>query len=494
MPKQIRCAAALICALAASSAHAQAAASRYKFERGFPAAGTAEKAYDAADLRRAIEAYKFFYRTVATEAVMQQMLAAGAKVNEVGIVMATGPRQQFGGANADTPYAITTVDLKAAGPMVVELPPGPFIGFVDDHNMRWVQDMGTIGPEKGQGGKHLILPPDYTGAVPEGYYAGRSKTWKVVVFVRIMPVGGDVAKALQAVNGIKVYPLAKAGQPVTHRFIDVSAKTMPLPILTWEDNAGLLAATARRDPDRDGPGGIPPHARHVGLAGDRAGQALQPRRPDAAHSRGSGPHRGGGDEGCPLRQPQSRAHRLEGSHVGVVPAAAHQRADGGLRCSGLPRPRVQRRVFLARLRRFGGDRQAGGRRGLGLLDGLPRRNGRIPRRRQDLQADRPRPGAGEAVLVNDRLRRGHALPDRHRPGPGRDTLAPGQAAGQRGRLLRPLLRPEGSGGQGRHVGQDHPGQRVVVRLPHLRPASAGFRRHVEAQRHQEVREAKERHH
>jgi hypothetical protein len=50
-----------------------------------------------------------------------------------------------------------------------------------------------------------------------------------------MPIGGDVAKALQAVNGIKVYPLAKAGEPVAHRFIDVSAKTMPLPILTWED-------------------------------------------------------------------------------------------------------------------------------------------------------------------------------------------------------------------------------------------------------------------
>ena len=159
-------AATLVGALSVTTAGAQAADSRYKFERGFPAAGTAEKAYDAADLRRAIEAYKFFYGTVATEAVMQQGLAAGAKVNEVGIVMATSPRQQFGGANADTPYAITTVDLKASGPMVVELPPGPFIGFVDDHNMRWVQDMGTIGPEKGQGGKHLILPPDYTGTCP----------------------------------------------------------------------------------------------------------------------------------------------------------------------------------------------------------------------------------------------------------------------------------------------------------------------------------------
>ena len=46
------------------------------------------------DLRRAVEA------------VMQQIQTAGAKTNEVSIVMATSPRQQFGGANADTPYAI----------------------------------------------------------------------------------------------------------------------------------------------------------------------------------------------------------------------------------------------------------------------------------------------------------------------------------------------------------------------------------------------------
>ncbi len=80
-----------------------------------------------------------------------------------------------------------------------------------------------------------ILLPDFKGEVPEGYFASRSKTWKVVVFVRVVPLGGDVAKAIEAGKGIKVYPLTKVGQPVTHQFIDVSAKAMPLPILTWED-------------------------------------------------------------------------------------------------------------------------------------------------------------------------------------------------------------------------------------------------------------------
>lgn len=40
----------------------------HMFENGFPTAAGIAAAYDAADLRRAIEAYKFFYPTVASEA------------------------------------------------------------------------------------------------------------------------------------------------------------------------------------------------------------------------------------------------------------------------------------------------------------------------------------------------------------------------------------------------------------------------------------------
>ncbi len=108
----------------ATTAYAQSAEPPLQFERGYPVAGTAQNVYDASDLRRAIEAYKFFYPTMGTEAVMQQMLANGAKINEVGHVMSASPQIQFGATNADTPYALATLDLKSAGPMVVELPAG----------------------------------------------------------------------------------------------------------------------------------------------------------------------------------------------------------------------------------------------------------------------------------------------------------------------------------------------------------------------------------
>jgi hypothetical protein len=84
---------ALVGGLAETTAQAQTAESPLQFERGYPSAITAEKAHDAADLRRAIEAYKFFFPTMGSQAVMQQMLFNDAEINEAGHVMATTPLQ-----------------------------------------------------------------------------------------------------------------------------------------------------------------------------------------------------------------------------------------------------------------------------------------------------------------------------------------------------------------------------------------------------------------
>ena len=87
------------------------------FSQGFPTADTANAIYRNSDLRRAIEAYKTFLPTLATEAVIQQMINAGAKPNEIGIVMAQGPKQQFAATNSDTPYSLTTLDLNRDSPI-----------------------------------------------------------------------------------------------------------------------------------------------------------------------------------------------------------------------------------------------------------------------------------------------------------------------------------------------------------------------------------------
>lgn len=209
----------------------------YTFRHGFPAnEETIKRAQDATDQRRAIEAYKFFFPTVATEAVMQQFGPNGAVPNEVGIIMPQDPEQQFSLANQDTPYFMVTLDLKASGPMVIELPAGPYIGLINDHNMDWAADLGTIGPGKGNGEKDLILPPGFNGKVPDGYNAFPVETFKVVLAIRVVSDTGSYDESVSNAQKIKVYPLSEAGKPSSFQVLDIKGQKAPLPMLSWENN------------------------------------------------------------------------------------------------------------------------------------------------------------------------------------------------------------------------------------------------------------------
>ena len=53
------------------------------------------------------------------------------------------------------------------------------LGFAMDALQRYLVDIGPPGPDKGQGGKYLFLPPGYAGAVPDGYFVVRSPTYTV---------------------------------------------------------------------------------------------------------------------------------------------------------------------------------------------------------------------------------------------------------------------------------------------------------------------------
>ena len=85
-------------------------------------------------------------------------------------------------------------------------------------------DIGPFGPDKGQGGKFLVLPPHYKGDVPKGYYTVNSKTYRVWVFMR-GSVGNGVAKGAKNItDNLKVYPLSKADNPEPTEFISGSDK------------------------------------------------------------------------------------------------------------------------------------------------------------------------------------------------------------------------------------------------------------------------------
>ena len=86
------------------------------------------------------------------------------------------------------------VDVGKDGPIVIEVPP-KLQGILDDFWQRpitgptidghtFAGDVGFAGPDKGEGGKYLLLPPGYQGEVPAGYFAYRSRTNNIFVFWR----------------------------------------------------------------------------------------------------------------------------------------------------------------------------------------------------------------------------------------------------------------------------------------------------------------------
>ena len=67
---------------------------------------------------------------------------------------------------------------------MVEVPPGAIVGLIDDFWQRSITDVGLPGPDGDKGGKFLLLPPGYTGEVPQtGYHVlkGTMNNYNVMV-------------------------------------------------------------------------------------------------------------------------------------------------------------------------------------------------------------------------------------------------------------------------------------------------------------------------
>jgi hypothetical protein len=211
-------------------------APHYAFKVGYPTPQAAQRAQDEQDLQRALQSYRFFHPTVSVAGVFQGTRAAGGPDNKGALILSGAPRHVLFTGNSDTPYMGATFNLKEIGPLVIELPAGPYLGIVNDHNFGWVHDIGLPGPDAGKGGKHLILPPNYKDDVPPGYFTVRSKTNYILVGARALPPGGDMAAGLEAQRRVKMYPLARAANPPAFEFIDRTNDKIDITLLGWEDN------------------------------------------------------------------------------------------------------------------------------------------------------------------------------------------------------------------------------------------------------------------
>lgn len=112
--------------------------------------------------------------------------------------------------NADVIYSMNYLDLKETGPLVVAAP-RDVIGMFTDFFQRTITDVGAIGPDRARGGLYLLLPPDYDGEIPKGYFAFKSRTFNVFLFFRTIMARGengpDPKPAVALAELTRIYPL-----------------------------------------------------------------------------------------------------------------------------------------------------------------------------------------------------------------------------------------------------------------------------------------------
>jgi len=187
-----------------------------EFFDGVPTEKTAKLALENLMFLRGVEVFLNGVPMASTHALVEGFKSIGATEAHHMIVtdklMDSNPL--FLTPNTDTVYAFNSFDLEKTGALVIEVPPGTGPGTVNDAYFRFVVDMGMPGPDRGKGGKYLILPPGYKGEEPEGYFIARSPTYINLFVLRGFLVDGKPDKAAKMFSEqVKIYPLSEKANP-----------------------------------------------------------------------------------------------------------------------------------------------------------------------------------------------------------------------------------------------------------------------------------------
>src|SRR5262245_56899314 len=172
---------------------------------------------------------------------------------------------------------MTFWNLAEQGPMVVEVPAGATAGGLLDIWQRPITDTGQTGPDRGGGGKYLIVPPGSDIREMRGYIVARSPSNQVWFAARALDRDPKVAEEVACKH--KVYGWSQRGNPPATTFIPVGGKAWvsahPVGLDYWQ------AIPLRGPPARAERGARQGDARHAGAARHREGYGIPPGRTPA---------------------------------------------------------------------------------------------------------------------------------------------------------------------------------------------------------------------
>jgi len=250
-------AAALVCTFAASSAYTQTIDTRLgklEVESGYPSKESITKLTDEMDYQRACQAYIWGLPIVGvTEWQQSRGKVSKVRNGQFELFLSFDEKLGIMTPNFDTPYFIATADLEKSGPLVIEMPKGLIAGMVMDYWQRSLTDLGVVGPDKGQGGKYLILGPGQEDPKAEGYFVFRSTTNQLVYGGRLLDPDRERAMR-ELVPGLRTYAYSERANPPKEQVLPAGnakwSQTPPTGMAYWETLANALEKEPVQERDR----------------------------------------------------------------------------------------------------------------------------------------------------------------------------------------------------------------------------------------------------
>ncbi|NNE17099.1 MAG: DUF1254 domain-containing protein, partial [Myxococcales bacterium] len=208
-----------------------------EFMDGFPTDDTVERVYDHLDFIRGVGTFLTTLSGASLVAMRRGFRDAGVDANDVVAVFEglMDSHSLFLTANTESIYFGTWLDL-STGAFIVESPPNT-LGIVDDFFFRYVADLGNAGPDHGEGGMYLFVPPNYQGQISERYFNYVSRTRGNLLMWRGFVGPEDPARSVEEIKkAVKIYPLEFE---ISDEEIDLAAQSP-----TQNDEAGQEVAEA----------------------------------------------------------------------------------------------------------------------------------------------------------------------------------------------------------------------------------------------------------
>jgi hypothetical protein len=249
-----------------------------ELDNGYPTAATVAKIFDDIDYQRACQAYLWALPLMAMQQWQSEHITKfGAGKHDYVDYLTFQDKLGLLTANATTPYIMAFPNLKESGPLVFEVPAGPTAGGFTDFWQRPITDSGQTGPDKGAGGRYLIVGPDDPEMKPAGFYAFRSPTVNVWSAHRVLDP--DPARARLLIDGLKIYPYSQRDTPAVTRHGAPAGRAgsgeQPRGLAYWEGLAKIIQEEPVHERDRMMMGMLQPLGIEKGRAFNPTGRQKQ---------------------------------------------------------------------------------------------------------------------------------------------------------------------------------------------------------------------------